>query len=69
MRVRERWYFLVIGIACGVSYLARIWPLPLIAFVALEGLFMLVEAYGERRRAPIMPVSAAKSGETFDRAA
>jgi hypothetical protein len=69
MRVRECWYFLVIGIACGVAYLARLWPLPLIAFVVLEGLFTLAEAFQERRQAPVMSRSPVKSGETFDRAA
>jgi hypothetical protein len=50
MRVADRGYFFIVGVACAVGWQYRIWPLPLLAFAVLEG----ASAYGVRlqRRLP-----------------
>lgn len=50
MRVADRGYFFVVGVACAVGWQYRIWPLPLLAFAALEGASAYVA-----RRAPRLP--------------
>jgi len=73
MRVADRRYFFVVGVACAVGWQYRIWPLPLLACAVLEG----ASAYAARRAPrPAEPVRlhvARDPGDTvtrtFDQAA
>ena len=45
MRVADRCYFFVVGLACAVGWEYRMWPLPLLALALLES----GSAYAARR--------------------
>ena len=66
MRVADRGYFFVVGAACAVGWQYRIWPLPLLAFAALEA----ASAYAAWR-APRLPapVRLHVARHPFDQAA
>jgi hypothetical protein len=69
MRARERWYFVVIGLACCLGVEAGLWLLPLVAFAMLEACYTVAE----RRRPQPAPVRQlhrpAAAPERFRRAA
>jgi membrane protein implicated in regulation of membrane protease activity len=73
MRVADRAYFFVVGAACAVGWLYRIWPLPLLAFAVLEGVSASAGRRPTRRPEPVRLHLAPDPGEPvadpFDQAA
>ena len=73
MRVADRRYFFVVGVACAVGWQYRIWPLPLLAFALLEGASAYAAHRAPRRGEPVRLHLARHPGDavtrTFDQAA
>ena len=73
MRVADRRYFFVVGVACAVGWQYRIWPLPLLAFAVLEGACAYTARAAPRRAEPVRLHLARDPGDpatrTFDQAA
>jgi hypothetical protein len=73
MRVADRRYFFVVGVACAVGWQYRIWPLPLLAFAVLEGASAYAARRSPRRAEPVRLHLARDPGDpatrTFDQAA
>jgi len=73
MRVADRRYFFVVGVACAVGWQYRIWPLPLLAFAVLEGACAYTARRAPRRAEPVRLQLARDPGDpatrTFDQAA
>jgi hypothetical protein len=53
VRVADRRYVFVVVAACAVGYSYRIWPLPLLAFGALEAVSELAARRAARVTAPV----------------
>jgi hypothetical protein len=73
VRVADRRYVFVVVAACAVGWGYRIWPLPLLAFGALEAASELTARRAARVAAPVRLRLVRDPGETaarpFDRAA
>ncbi len=46
----QRWYFLLLGIACAVGWATGLWGIPPAAYVMLEAAWTLAERTGAARR-------------------
>jgi Na+-driven multidrug efflux pump len=60
MRARERAFFLILGVVSAYGFLAGAWLLPLLAFVALEGLYSGAEVFGGTRHGARRPARAGR---------
>ena len=73
VRVADRRYVFVVVAACAVGYSYRIWPLPLLAFGALEAVSQLAARRAARVTAPVRLRLVRDPGDAaahpFDRAA